>query len=250
MSHEKCRLIVDEPRDGPMNMAADEWLLRWASDTGGRAIRFYTWNRPTLSLGYFQKAADRALHAPSTDCDIVRRASGGGAIVHERELTYSCVVPIVDRAHSSATQLYDLFHQTLIKTLADFGIRARLADADDVSAADSRAFLCFQRRSSGDVVLEDSKIGGSAQRRHAAALVQHGSILLNRSEFAPELPGVNDLADANVSIDSLTEGWLPRISRCLKMVFSNNQPFTQSEQQQIRGLSSERFANIDWLHRR
>ena len=150
MASQECRLIIDEPRNGPMNMAVDEWLLRCASETGGRAIRFYSWERPTLSLGYFQKAADRSLHAPSSDCDIVRRASGGGAIVHHRELTYSCVAPIVDRAHSSATHLYDLFHQTLIETLADFGIRARLADAEDVAAADPRSFLCFQRRSSGE----------------------------------------------------------------------------------------------------
>jgi len=245
-----CRLIIDEPRDGPTNMAADEWLLQWAAEKEGMALRFYSWSRPTLSLGYFQRIGDREHHADSLGCEIVRRASGGGAILHHHELTYAFVMPITDRAHSSATSIYDLFHETLIATLADFSVPARLANARDVAASDPNSFLCFQRRSLGDVVWNESKIGGSAQRRHANAMVQHGSILLNRSDFAPELPGINDLGSANVSAPSLREGWLPRVADRRGLVFSANSPFSPSEHEQIREISNHRFASNDWIHRR
>ena len=70
-------------------MAVDETLLESAAETSATTLRFYRWDRPTLSLGYFQQTADRTQHPESADCPLVRRSSGGGAIVHDHELTYS-----------------------------------------------------------------------------------------------------------------------------------------------------------------
>ena len=87
------RLIIDRPLPGAWNMAVDEALLLDASENGSASLRFYGWNAPTLSLGYFQRYDDRDLHAASRDCAVVRRQTGGGAILHDRELTYSLVLP-------------------------------------------------------------------------------------------------------------------------------------------------------------
>ena len=88
-----ARLILDEPSSGAWNMGVDEALREWAETAGGLGLRFYQWAPATLSLGYFQTHRSRALHAGSAQLPLVRRASGGGAIVHDRELTYSLVGP-------------------------------------------------------------------------------------------------------------------------------------------------------------
>ena len=87
------RLIIDPPSPGPWNMAVDEVLLMDAVENGNATLRFYQWSEPTLSLGYFQAFADRKQHFASRNCAIVRRQSGGGAILHDHELTYSFVLP-------------------------------------------------------------------------------------------------------------------------------------------------------------
>ena len=88
-----CRLFIDPPAPGSWNMALDETLLESAADGGESSLRFYGWSQPTLSLGYFQPYDDRCQHAASRNCPAVRRASGGGAILHDREITYSFALP-------------------------------------------------------------------------------------------------------------------------------------------------------------
>src|SRR4051812_32892006 len=86
------RLLPLESADGHTNMAADEVLLE--SALGGVAsLRFYTWSAPTLSLGYFQHAAERAADANLSRLAWVRRSTGGAAIVHHHELTYALALP-------------------------------------------------------------------------------------------------------------------------------------------------------------
>ncbi|MCA9268810.1 MAG: hypothetical protein KDA41_10090, partial [Planctomycetales bacterium] len=114
-----CRLIASEPCSGAMNMALDEALLESAAEASSATLRIYQWSRPTLSLGYFQAAADRAGHVASRDCDLVRRQSGGGAILHDRELTYSLVLPADVAAAQPHTHWYDAAHQALIAAISD-----------------------------------------------------------------------------------------------------------------------------------
>ena len=83
-------------------MAVDEALLIDAAENGVATLRFYQWSEPTLSLGYFQRYDDRDQHAASRECAVVRRQTGGGAILHDRELTYSLVA---SRQPSARAQL-------------------------------------------------------------------------------------------------------------------------------------------------
>ena len=117
------RLIIDPPRRGPWNMAVDEALLMDAVENGNATLRFYQWSEPTLSLGYFQRYADREQHAASRNCAVVRRQTGGGAILHDRELTYSLVLPPGHPLAAMRRSLYDAVHQAFIAALSRRGKR-------------------------------------------------------------------------------------------------------------------------------
>src|SRR5262245_35643732 len=129
MLMEPIRLLIDPPASGAWNMAVDEVLLETAAIAGRATLRFYAWQEPTLSLGYFQSVADRHQHPASCDCPIVRRPSGGGAILHDRELTYSIALPQSQAQSKAAHDLYAVFHQSLIATLGELGIAAELYGA-------------------------------------------------------------------------------------------------------------------------
>lgn len=235
-----ARLIWDPPASGAWNMAVDDALLQTAADGQPLTLRFYQWSAPTLSLGYFQRAVDRVRHAPSTGCVAVRRATGGGAILHDRELTYSLVIPWHAMPRRPAIEWYQVAHQALIHTLDSLQVPAYLCPQTD--ATRERRFLCFQRRARGDVLMDAAavvaqqtgrggtppaepsrwpdpridddvtttrtvKIAGSAQRRRRDALLQHGSVLLDQSCHAPELPGILQMAQRPCDRKRLGESW-------------------------------------------
>src|SRR5687767_1349308 len=138
------RIIQDQPASGLWNMAVDEMLLERVAITDRPTLRFYAWSEPTLSLGYFQKLDERELHTASHDCPVVRRSTGGGAIVHDREITYSVALPLANRWSAQATDLYQLFHGTLLRALANLQVNAHLCQTTVRQLAEP--FLCFERR--------------------------------------------------------------------------------------------------------
>ena len=164
----RCRLLRHAPgAPGAWNMAVDEMLLERAQDQAAACLRFYGWSEPTLSLGYFQTYADRQEHPPSLPCAAVRRLTGGGAILHDAELTYSIVLPGSHPLAARRDELYQAVHGCLIEALGQLGITARLCEAADKidRRPPGQPFLCFQRRSPGDVLIGRTKVCGSAQRR-------------------------------------------------------------------------------------
>lgn len=247
----RVRLIIDPPAAGSWNMAVDEALLREAPRSEIPTLRFYQWAEPTLSLGYFQNHADRNQHSSSLDCRWIRRASGGGAILHDQELTYSLTVPVRDTRASNVSHYFNRFHQSLIQALGEWGIRASLSGAANPMEAKSPPFLCFLRRNPVDVILNSAKICGSAQRRHSGAMLQHGSVLLKRSPFAPELAGINDLVPSAdpVSVKALRTAWLKELSRLCHFSYDNGHLGLQ-EVETSRHLEADRFRATSWNERR
>ena len=156
-----CRLIMDPPTSGAWNMAADEWLLRRAAAGAECCLRLYRWAEPTLSLGYFQSADDRFQDAHLSGAAVVRRISGGGAILHDRELTYCMVVPAAHPLTRSRQAMYRAVHGSIVDTLGEMGIAASLCE-ETSSGATAQPFLCFQRRLAGDVLVGETKVAGSA----------------------------------------------------------------------------------------
>ena len=250
----ELRVIFDPPASGAWNMAVDETLLETAGQCKQPSLRFYTWNEPTLSVGYFQSLAERAQHAASRNCPVVRRASGGGAILHDRELTYSLAIPHKATSSSAATRLVETVHATLIATLSEFGLNAALYSdrnrcENEQASSDQPPFLCFLRRTCSDIIYEDAKIVGSAQRRRRGAVMQHGSILLGFSDRAPELPGIQELASLTINPVELADRWTPRLAGVLGLPFGKGF-LSSTEQTLAKGLRQSRFASAQHLERR
>lgn len=242
-----CRLLIDEPADGAWNMAVDEVLLARAAEQGDWTLRLYGWREATVSLGYFQQLAERDGHAPSRQCPLVRRASGGGAIVHDREITYSLAAPL-DRASDASRRLYRHIHAALVGVLARLGVRARLCEAAPRQPA-PEPFLCFQRHTAGDVLLGDAKIVGSAQRRRLDAVLQHGSLLLGRSPAAPELPGIESLTGLDLSIAQWSALLSAAVTAALHLRAAPD-TLSPAEREQAGRLANDKYGGAGWNHRK
>ncbi len=175
-------IFRDGAFDGPTNMARDEHLLH-SQQYLPAALRIYGWEPPTISLGYFQRFASVAELPPDVRAlAVVRRPTGGGAILHDREITY-CLM--VDQSLAPARQapavLYRLVHEAWRETLsADVPDLAEAPAALPFPSPRSGPFFCFAKPGRTDLVIGADKLLGSAQRRIPGRVLQHGSLLLGR----------------------------------------------------------------------
>lgn len=218
-------LILDPPLSGVWNMAVDAALLEECLNRNSIFLRLYRWSEATISLGHFQDAAEQHRDPRLASLPTVRRLSGGGAILHHHEQTYSCCLPPSHPLAQQPSQLYEQIHAVFVEWLSDFGIDVAPRGRD--SSRPDEPFLCFLREAAPDLVVNGHKVLGSAQRRRRGAVLQHGSLLLGASEFAPELIGVSELApqfsDSTATILVLAE----RLSKCLgDEVIQNDIPAT------------------------
>lgn len=185
-----------EPRSGQENMDFDQQMLeRVVTDSSRTVVRLYRWKEPTVSLGYFQKP-DAQIDERIQHCPRVRRITGGGAILHDHEWTYSCALPTTHPLRSTPLDVYIDVHQSIVKLLSTFGIHSQLRQFSPNSPdgkTPEEPFLCFLRSDPRDIVLNGFKIVGSAQRRRKGAILQHGSILLQASKHTPDVPGICNL---------------------------------------------------------
>jgi lipoate-protein ligase A len=193
-----CQILPFEAAAGAANMGLDEALLDTvAGGFDGALLRTYGWSTPTLSLGYFQHVEEARTDPRWNAAPIVRRFSGGGAIWHHHEVTYALVVPATHPLARPSEKLYHAVHLAVLDGLRKRGVWAsRRGDlAPTQKSVRKSAFLCFTETNPEDIVTVGIKIVGSAQRRRAGAVLQHGSLLLARSWRTPELPGLCDVAD-------------------------------------------------------
>jgi lipoyl(octanoyl) transferase len=170
------RLLLSPPLDGPANMALDEALMERARRTRETVLRVYAWTEPTLSLGRNQRALGHYDLGRLREEGIVpvRRPTGGRALLHHREVTYSVTAPVV--AGEGIGVVYERVNALLLRALEGLGVSAALAAGHRTSAPG--VMPCFAEPAPGELVVEGRKLVGSAQWRDAGALLQHGSILL------------------------------------------------------------------------
>lgn len=221
------RVWWDAPAGGAENMARDEALAEAVEREGGVQVRLSTWNRPEVSLGAFQSLAAASGNGAFRGLPIVRRPSGGGAIVHGSDLTLAIAVPRSHRCGATPEALYDLVHDALVDELRARGVPA--GRSEGVPDRDDR-LLCFDRRARGDVVVgsagdggSDDKIFGSAQRRLRGVVLQHGSLLVAANDSVPQAarhPGLEEVAAAAgpwrlPGGRQAVEGWIDRIAHRL-----------------------------------
>lgn len=225
-------LIVDTPAPGAWNMRRDEDLLAGCAlgSTGG-AIRLYRFAPPCLSLGRMQSFDDVDMQACARDgVDVVRRPSGGRAVLHDQELTYAVVCRTADSDFGGGVlESCASIHRAVAAGLALLGVEtsAREASADQPTDARAGAAIadCFARPAAHELLdVRGRKLVGSAQARRGGALLQHGSVLLDpprAARYLREAPaggaagGVRELLGRVVGAEEMRDALIEGFRACL-----------------------------------
>jgi len=189
----RWRLMVHEPSHGAWNMGVDEALLASAVKTGNPTLRFYRWQGPWLSLGYGQTLDRERLDAcERAGVGVVRRVTGGRAVLHGGDLTYALAAR-EDQLPAGLTASYEIVAEVLIAALQTLGVEAVASPAPDRGAPRARFqtdprrpvgralaadFDCFANPAGREICAGGRKLAGSAQRRTQGGILQHGSIRL------------------------------------------------------------------------
>ncbi|HUQ19095.1 MAG TPA: lipoate--protein ligase family protein [Gemmatimonadaceae bacterium] len=201
----RWRLLRVGPRNGAENMARDIALMRRARDSGETVFSIYEWATPTLSFGRNQTALGLYNREALADrrVNVVRRPTGGRALLHHREVTYSVTAP-VDQSETLQTS-YERINRILLDGLTRLSVGATIANPSS-TAKPPTDLPCFAEPSKGELVSNGRKLVGSAQWRDSGALLQHGSILIEDDQpmirlFSvfpenEEIPGAATLSEA------------------------------------------------------
>lgn len=264
------------------NMAIDEAILLAHSE--GKVpptLRFYGWQPATLSVGYFQKAEEEvdfdALQAHQIG--FVRRPTGGRAVLHDMELTYSVIVSEqYPGMPSSVTEAYRILSEGLLHGFRNLGLNAEMVDLskteDGAKYAEAGSAACFDSPSWYELVVEGRKVAGSAQTRQKGVVLQHGSILIDmdiellfrllrfpservrerlQASFADKAVTINDLLRSA----QLEDVSLPEVEKAFERGFATGMDIelvagelTPYEQQWVDQFVREKYDNPEWNLRR
>lgn len=178
----KWRLIQSPPAHGSWNMAVDEAILEKIASGGNLpTLRLYAWEPACLSLGYAQPWRDVNIEKLNElEWNIVRRPTGGRAILHKDELTYSVITSVSEtRLQGSVLESYKYLSKALLRALEQLGTSAQAAELQK-PANDQRTHnpVCFEVPSNYEITVEGKKLIGSAQARRKEGILQHGSLPL------------------------------------------------------------------------
>ena len=179
------RLLITPPAAAAWNMAVDEALLHCFPSEQQPTLRFYGWSPPALSLGIAQRWRDvQAAQCAAQGVAVVRRPTGGRAILHDRELTYSLVTSQTDPLVAAATVVgaYARINAALVVGLSGLGVAAVLAPRSSPNAPTSAA--CFDTPAAFEITVDGRKLVGSAQSRKHGAVLQQGTVLLHADPAA------------------------------------------------------------------
>lgn len=172
----RWRFLDSGASDGPTNMATDAALMAESRRTGIATFRVYAWDRPTLSLGRHERARDRfdPARIEAAGVGLVRRPTGGRALLHHHEVTYSVTAPA---GTLPLAESYRAINALLLDALARLGVSATV-DGGARRPLRPEGAACFAEPAAGELTVAGAKLVGSAQLREDGALLQHGSILL------------------------------------------------------------------------
>ncbi len=196
-------LWIDQPRPGFLNMAIDETLLRLAEAGGSGFLRLYAWTPACLSFGRHEPALRRYSRdrIEARGIDAVRRPTGGRAVWHDIELTYT--VAAAADVFGALAETHLAIHRVLAEAVSGLGVPASLAPAPaQAPAIDAGA--CFTAPAGGEVMVCGRKVVGSAQVRTRTAFLQHGSVLLAGDQrIVSELSATPSSPGAGAALDEL-----------------------------------------------
>jgi len=238
-------------RPGPWQMACDEALLLCAGGDRVPRFRFYSWSEPTISLGYFQDYRNFLSAFPNlSGLTIVRRLTGGGAILHDREITYSLIISADhDLYKKGPIAAYTLVHQAIADCLRALRVELELRPKDpNYARVRDEPEFCFARPCPTDLIHPTGKLVGSAQRRLPEAFLQHGSIILQRRFPDHPTTALEDLVPDPPPPDELEQTFATEIEKKLQLPFQKRE-FTPAELDRTEQLIPK-YAGKDWtVHR-
>lgn len=219
MNREILRVVVDPPLSAASNMAIDDVLLAGRESAFCWTLRIYEWQRPTVSLGYSQPWRDgfEPRIARRLGVDLVRRRTGGRAVLHDRELTYSLAGPaergpLAGGIHAT----YRVIAAGLQRGLAGLGVEVEVERGRGPDAGEGRAVVpgaCFGVRARYEILADGRKLIGSAQRRAAGRVMQHGSLPLaapDAARWAVLGPGGETAARGSAGLWQVARRRIPR----------------------------------------
>ncbi len=267
----RWRLIVDGPARGTWNMAVDEAIARTTAT--GRVpptIRFYMWEPPCISLGRHQPLAEIDLQRAQSDgVDVVRRPTGGRAILHTDELTYSVAGPTSEpRLQGAVLDCYLRLSEAITHGLERLGLRVYKADATARAGPDVSA-VCFEVPSAYEILTVDGrKIVGSAQVRKRDWMLQHGAIplwgdvtrLVNylalseeererlRAHLSRRATTVSEALGRAVTFDEVAESLARGFAEVLNLTLEPGH-LTDEERDLARTIEAETYTNPEWTAR-
>ena len=250
------RLIHDVPRSGPRNMALDHALAVCLPRNEG-VLRLYSWKRPTVSFGRNEPAVGRYSEQVvcSTNFEYVRRPTGGRAVLHDKELTYSIVIPL--RETVRPREIYEEINRTLAKAL--ISLNAPVTLSKDRQCQPLSSGPCFQSPAAGEVTANGRKLVGSAQARIGGRLLQHGSILLDGDQSQLDgLFGDTSSRPTSVTLRELVGATSPDfVARAVAVNLKSHLGgkwasvgYTHEEIETAGRLENERYNKTSWTWRK
>lgn len=274
---ETWNFINTGSHDPYYNMAMDEALLNFVSRGEiDPVVRFYTWNPATLSVGYFQRLKKEIDidKVKEKGFGLVRRQTGGRGVLHDKELTYSVIVP---ESHpnmpSTITEAYRVISEGLLEGFKLLGFDAYFAiprsKEEREKLKQPRSAVCFDAPSWYELVVEERKIAGSAQTRQKGVILQHGSLLQDvdvdelfdmfifkndrlkekmKKAFVDKAVAINDISDRHISIEEMEKAFEEGFKKGLNIEFK---PLSLTENQlaEVKVLE-EKYRSEEWLYKK
>jgi len=173
------RLIVNGPAEGAWNMAVDRAMLdAHRAEEAPATLRLYVWNRPTVTIGRFQKleTVDRE-YCAAEGLGLARRPTGGRGVLHDHEITYSIVAGVRDGLPRGVAASYRVLCGALVEAYRELGVPAEMTARERGSSATG---ACYLHATAADLSLDAAKLSGSAQVWNADSCLQHGSFVITR----------------------------------------------------------------------
>jgi lipoyl(octanoyl) transferase len=255
------RLVVDGPMTGAENMARDEALALCHDPDTASILRAYMFSPPAVTIGRFQKwpgAVDFDTGG-RRDINVVRRPTGGLAIMHLNDFTYSVVTGASGSVHGDRDRVFSLVAGAIVAALEELGIEAE--PVSHRGKVKPRGDWCFESMFGVDLEWRGRKICGSAQRVIRSSVLQHGSLFLLPDDEAkraasaandPERPGVSpfvtlqEAAGRTVSWEEFLGAFRLGFERSMEVAL---EPGTLSdlEEREARRLVNTKYSRLEWL---
>ena len=264
------RIILSDPLPGAMNIAVDAAILSAVGrDEVPPTLRLYHWDPPCLSLGYSQPFSDLDQdQLRSRGWDIVRRPTGGRAILHTDELTYAVIGPKTDpRLKGGLMESYRRLSKALFESLIILGLPVQVHSGKNPDSINHP--VCFENPSDFEITVEGKKIIGSAQARKKEGLLQHGSLPLfgdldritkvldylnpqDREQAGKDLlkkaATVYDILGKKISWEDTARAFIHGFTKVLNLEFEQDE-LTPAEKKEAQILAAEKFGNPVWTNK-